>query len=79
MYQERWSSLATLSTENVIAQNLDFSELVRILQTRKREKSTLIKIFCKYVFFHTLYFFLLKLIYLYNYVCIYLLRLLRAR
>jgi hypothetical protein len=46
MSQERLSSLPTLSIENSIAQNLDFSELIKkLLQARMREKSTLIKTF----------------------------------
>jgi hypothetical protein len=36
--QERLSSLATLSTENAIAQNLNFSELVKTFADKKARK-----------------------------------------
>jgi hypothetical protein len=38
MSQERLSSPATLSIENVIAQNLDFSELVKTSADKKARK-----------------------------------------
>jgi hypothetical protein len=54
MFQEILSSLNTLSIENILAQNFTVSKLVKCLLKYKEGRSTLIEVFCKYLFFHTL-------------------------
>jgi hypothetical protein len=55
MSQQRLSPLFTLPNENTIAQNLDFSELLKTFADLKARNSTFIEEFSKYLYFHILH------------------------
>ena len=54
MFQELLSPLATLSIEEILAQNFTSSKQVKRLLKYKQGRSAFMEAFCKYFFFHTL-------------------------